>query len=203
MPVDQDKIQSGVMDVLKYIDSPFKLGVVVLLSVLVFSGYFLYSNQSTFIEAYQKKSSLPTVEYSKSDDVAQMIFKTTGADIFALLAVDTVSGKRTVMRIYTKENGRYKDLDGMKLPVFTTSKQSNQDMIRLFAGEITEGPVHAPTSQLGYFYHSQDITYQAKSSIPPDPNLFVAMITVSWKVKPENPNLNMLAVAAEMLTKKE
>lgn len=203
MPVDQDKIQSGVMDVLKYIDSPFKLGVVIALAVLGFSGFFIYQNQGTFIEAYKKKSSLPTVEYSKADDVSQMLFKSTGADIVALLAVDTLSGKRTVMRIYTKEAGRYKDLDGMKIPLFTTNKQSNQDTIRLFAGEITEGPVHAPTSQLGYFYHSQGITYQAKASIPPDPNLFVAMITVSWKVKPENPNLNMLAVAAEMLTSKE
>jgi hypothetical protein len=201
--IDQGNAKDTLLGVLTYIDSPFKLGVVVLLAMLSFSGYFIYANQTTFIDAYKKKSSLPSVEYSKADDVAQMLFKTTGADIVALLAVDTLTGKRTVMRIYTKDAGRYKDLDGMKIPLFTTSKQSNQETIRLFAGEVTEGPVHPPTSQLGYYYLSQGITYQAKTSIPPDPNLFVAMLTVSWKVKPANTNLNMLEVAAEMLTSQE
>lgn len=200
MPLDA---QSTLTSVLAFIDKPWKVAAVAFLGVLTFSGFFLYQNQSTFIEAYQKKSSLPTVEYSKAEDAAQMIFKTTGADIFALMAVDTVSGKRTIMRVYSKEGGRYKGLDGLKIPVFTTSKQSNQDMIKLFAGEITDGPVHAPTSMLGYYYQSQDITYQAKASIPPDPNLFAAMITVSWKVKPDNPNLHMLVVASDMLTSKD
>jgi len=202
MPLDQDKVQSGVMDVLKYIDSPFKLGVVILLAVLGFSGFFIYENQSTFIEAYKKSSSLPVVNYSKADDVAQMLFKTTGCDIVSLMAIDIVSGKRTLKRVYSKDTGRYKDLDGLKIPIFTVNKQSNQYMIHLFAGEITEGPVHPPTSELGYYYQSQNITYQAKSSIPSDPNLFVALLTVSWKVKPENPNLNMLVVASDMLVEK-
>lgn len=200
--LDQDKAKDTLMGVLTYIDSPFKLGVVVLLSILGFSGYFIYANQNIFLEAYKKKEATPKIDYARADEAAQIIFKGTGADIFTVMSVDTISGKRTIMRIFTKDGGRYKELDGLKIPLFTTSKQSNQETIRLFAGEITEAPAHAPTSQLGYYYQSQGITYNAKASVPPDPNLFAAMITVSWKEKPADLNLHLLVVAADMLTEK-
>jgi hypothetical protein len=53
--VEQGNAKDTLLGVLNYIDSPFKLGVVVLLFVLAFSGYFVYSNQAFLLAAYDKK----------------------------------------------------------------------------------------------------------------------------------------------------
>ena len=54
MAVEQENAKETLLGVLSYIDSPFKLGVVVLLMFLGFFGYFVYQNQEVMIGAYLK-----------------------------------------------------------------------------------------------------------------------------------------------------
>lgn len=205
MALDQDKVQSGVMDVLKYIDSPFKLAVVVLLAVLAFGGFFVYENQAVLIGAYQKNRDLPKMDESRFDDAALLLFKSTGADLVAIMHVDPILGKRVVARIYNKDGSRDKMMDGLKIPLFSRSAKNNADVIKLMAGEVPCSPYDYPQSELGFFYVGKlgPGAYMCRISVPPDPNEFIGQVTVGWKTQPKEDPVNYLAIAADMLTAKK
>jgi hypothetical protein len=96
--LDQGNAKDTLLGVLSYIDSPFKLGVVVLLAVLGFSGYFIYANQALLIGAYERNQAMPKMDSSRFDDAARLLFKATNAEVVAIYDVDPILGKRTLIR---------------------------------------------------------------------------------------------------------
>jgi hypothetical protein len=202
--VDQSNAKDTLLGVLSYIDSPFKLGVVVLLAVLAFTGYFVYSNQALLIGAYQKSQELPKMDSSKYDDAAKLLFTTLKVDLVAILEIDPILGKRAVARVYTKE-GRVKDIDGLTNTLFNRNGSNNSDVIRLMAGEIPCAEYVTPRSQIGYFYKTKNINWMCRISVPPDPNEFIGQISVGWKDQPpsgiEKVETHYLTIASEMLIK--
>lgn len=202
MALDQDKIQSGVMDVLKYIDSPFKLAVVVLLAALGFGGWFAWSNQEIFIGAYMRQLELPKLNSSRFDDAARLLSKSTGADLVVIMSVNSMLNTRTVDRMYLKDGTRAKEFDDKKIPLFSRSEANNRDVVSLMASEIPCSDYKTPQSELGYFYISQGITYMCRISAPPTIDAFVGQISVGWKTKPAVDPSNFLIIAADMISKK-
>lgn len=202
--LDQGNAKDTLMGVLGYIDSPFKLGVVVLLAVLGFSGFFIYNNQALLIGAYEKQRSLPAMDSGRYDDAAKLLFTTLKVDLVAILEVDPILGKRTVARVYTKE-GRVKEIDGLQNLLFSKSSTNNNDVIRLMAGEIPCGEYKTPQSQVGYFYKTKGVNWTCRISVPPDPNEFIGQITVGWKDMPpggiDKVETHYLTIASEMLIK--
>jgi len=202
--LDQGNAKDTLLGILGYIDSPFKLGVVVLLAVLGFSGFFIYNNQALLIGAYEKQRSLPAMDSGKYDDAAKLLFTTLKVDLVAILEVDPILGKRVVSRIYTKE-GRVKDIDGLTNQLFNKNGANNNDVIRLMAGEIPCTEYATPRSQIGYFYKTKGINWTCRISVPPEPNEFIGQITVGWKEQPpsgiDKVETHYLTIASEMLIK--
>jgi hypothetical protein len=202
--LDQSNAKDTFLGILSYIDSPFKLGVVILLAVLAFTGYFIYANQALLIGAYQKSQELPKMDSSRYDDAAKLLFTTLKVDLVAILEVDPILGKRKLVRIYTKE-GRVKDIDGLTNQLFNKSGANNQDVIQLMAGEVPCGEYKVPHSQIGYFYKTKGVNWTCRVSVPPDPNEFIGQITVGWKEQPplgiEKVEKHYLHIASDMLIK--
>jgi hypothetical protein len=202
--IDQSNAKDTLMGVLGYIDSPFKLFVVILLAVLAFSGFFIYNNQALLIGAYEKQQTLPSMDSGKYDDASKLLFTTLKVDLVAILEVDPILGKRKVVRIYTKE-GRLKDIDGLTNQLFNKSGTNNSDVIRLMAGEIPCSEYKVPQSQIGYFYKTKGINWTCRVSVPPDPNEFIGQITVGWKEQPaggiDKVEIHYLNIASDMLIK--
>jgi hypothetical protein len=202
--IEQSNAKDTLLGVLSYIDSPFKLGVVVLLAVLAFTGYFVYANQALLIGAYQKSQELPRMDSSKYDDAAKLLFTTLKVDLVAILEVDPILGKRSVARVYTKE-GRVKEIDGLTNALFNKNGNNNSDVIRLMAGEIPCSEYATPRSQIGYFYKTKGINWTCRVSVPPDPNEFIGQITVGWKEQPpggiDKVETHYLNIASDMLIK--
>lgn len=202
--IDQGNAKATLMEVLGYIDSPFKLGVVVLLAVMAFTGYFIYSNQALLIGAYQKSKELPQMNSSRYDDAAKLLFTTLKVDLVAILEVDPILGKRKLVRVYTKE-GRVKDIDGTENRLFSKNSSNNNDVIRLMAGETPCNEYKTPQSEIGYFYKTKGINWTCRTSVPPDPNEFIGQITIGWANEPEGGidkvNVHYLNIAADMLVK--
>jgi hypothetical protein len=203
--LDQGNAKDTLMGVLTYIDSPFKLAVVILLAVLGFSGYFLYNNQALLIGAYERSSSMPKMDHSRFEDAARLLIKATDADLVAILEVDPILGKRRVIRIFNKDGSREKELDGLQIPLFSKSSKNNADVIKLMAGEVPCSAYDYPQSELGFFYVGKlgPKAYMCRISVPPDPNEFIGQISVGWKTQPEKDPLNYMAIAAEMITQKK
>lgn len=201
--LEQGNAKETLLGVLNYIDSPFKLGVVVLLAVLGFTGYFVYANQSFLIAAYDKNKSLPKIDVSKSDDVAKLLIKEANADIVAIFEVDIMLGTRTLVRAYTKE-GRDKSHDGLDVGMLSANADNNADLLSLYGGQIPCGNYTRAQSIIGLWYIQQGATFLCRSSMPTTPGLFAGQLTVGWKTPPENiaKIQDMMTIASNMMIRK-
>jgi len=201
--IEQSNAKDTVLGVLNYIDSPFKLGVVVLLALLAFGGYFVYNNQSFLLAAYDKNKTLPKIDVSKSDDVAKLLIKEANADIVAIFEVDIMLGTRTLVRAYTKE-GRDKSHDGLDVGMLSANQDNNADLLSLYGGQIPCGSYTRAQSIIGLWYIQQGATFLCRSSMPTTPGLFAGQLTIGWKSPPENITKmqDMMAIASNMMIRK-
>ena len=200
MPDDQEKLSpnSTLTQVLSYVDSPFKLGAIVVMAVLTFGGYLVYENQAFLIQAYDKKKSLPVMDSSKFDETAKMLMKNTGGSIVVFFEVDMVLNTRKVVRMYDKEN-RIKQFDGVTTPLFSNNDSSNRDAIALMAGEVPCHTYTKPRSLISMYYLEKGVTYTCRVSVPSTPNAFVGQITVGFDQKPSMEIDHYLRIAGDDL----
>lgn len=201
--IEQSNAKDTLLGVLNYIDSPFKLAVVVLLACLSFGGYFVYSNQAFLLAAYDKNKALPKIDVSKSDDVAKLLIKETNADIVAIFEVDIMLGTRVLVRAYTKE-GRDKSHDGLDVGMLSQNAENNADLLSLYGGSIPCGSYTRAQSIIGLWYIQQGANFLCRSSMPTTAGLFAGQLTVGWKTPPENiaKVQDMMTISANMMIRK-
>ena len=183
--MNEEKTKDAVMGVLNYINSPFKLFVVVLLGVLCYVGYFVYSHQGLLINVYLKNQSLPKLDEDRFDIAAAMLFRETKAEIVSIFAVDPILNRRVLARAYAKDGGRQKLLEGTNVGLFSNNQQNNADVVRLMGGEIPCGSYTRPQSEAGLWYIHQGVRFTCRVSVPPDLNSFIGQITVGWAGEPD------------------
>lgn len=192
-----------VPQILAYVSSPFRLFAIVVMSVIAFSGHFIYTNQAFLLSAYDKNKALPKIDVSRSDDVAKMLIKEANADIVAIFEVDIMLGTRVLVRSYTKE-GRDKSHDGLDVGMLSNNADNNSDLISLYAGNIPCGSYNRAQSIIGLWYIQQGATFLCRSSMPIAAGQFAGQLTVGWKTPPENINKvqDMMIIASNMMIRK-
>ncbi|CAB5223409.1 hypothetical protein UFOVP381_43 [uncultured Caudovirales phage] len=173
------------MGVLTYIDSPFKLLVVLLLGVVGYIGYFVYANQGLLINVYLKNKELPKLDEDRFDIAASMLFRETKAEIVSIFAVDPILNRRVLVRAYAKDGGRQKLLEGTNVGLFSSNHENNADVIRLMAGEVPCGAYARPQSEAGLWYIHQGVRFTCRVSVPPDISQFIGQVTVGWLAEPD------------------
>jgi hypothetical protein len=188
--------------VLAYVSSPFRLFAMVLMAVLTFAGYFVYTNQDLLIGAYKESKKIPTIAEDRVEDAAAHLFKQSGALVVAVFKVNSMFGTRILYRAYGK-NGRDKTNDGLDVGLFSANQSNNADIVKLLANEIPCGEYKSAQSEMGLWYIARGVAYTCRISVPPEPGRFVGQITVGWAEKPidEEQTKAMLQIAATMLSK--
>ena len=189
---------STITQVLSYVDSPFKLGAIVVMGVLAFVGYFVYNNQEFLLSAYDKKKSLPVLESSKFEDASKMLMKNTGANLVVIFEVDMVLNTRKLIRLYTKD-GRVKTMDGFVTTLLSNNDANNKDAIALMSGHVPCGEYTKPQSMLGIYYIEKGVTYTCRVSVPSNPNHFIGQITLGFEQKPSIEVEHFLRIAGDDL----
>lgn len=188
--------------VLAYVSSPFRLFAMVLMAVLTFAGYFVYTNQELLIGAYKESRKIPSIAEDRVEDAAAHLFKQSGAVIVAVFKVNSMFGTRILHRAYAKD-GRDKTNDGLDVGLFTQNAGNNSDVVKLMANEIPCSEYKSAQSEMGLWYIAKGITYTCRISVPPEPGRFVGQITVGWASEPEDLEKTraMLQIAATMLSR--
>jgi hypothetical protein len=188
--------------VLAYVSSPFRLFAMVLMAVLTFAGYFIYTNQDLLIGAYKESKKIPTIAEDRVEDAAAHLFKQSGALVVAVFKVNSMFGTRVLYRAYGK-NGRDKTNDGLDVGLFTQNAANNADVVKLMASEIPCGEYKSAQSEMGLWYIARGVAYTCRISVPPEPGRFVGQITVGWATQPEDLDQAkaMLQIAATMLSR--
>jgi hypothetical protein len=188
--------------ILAYVSSPFRLFAMVLMAVLTFAGYFVYTNQDLLIGAYKESKKIPTIAEDRVEDAAAHLFKQSGALVVAVFKVNSMFGTRVLYRAYGK-NGRDKTNDGLDVGLFTQNAANNADVVKLMASEIPCGEYKSAQSEMGLWYIAKGVAYTCRISVPPEPGRFVGQITVGWATEPEDLDSAraMLQIAATMLSR--
>jgi hypothetical protein len=188
--------------VLAYVSSPFRLFAMVLMAVLTFAGYFVYTNQELLIGAYKESKKIPTIAEDRVEDAASHLFKQSGALVVAIFKVNSMFGTRILHRAYAKD-GRDKTNDGLDVGLFTQNSANNADVVKLMANEIPCSEYKSAQSEMGLWYIAKGVTYTCRISVPPEPGRFVGQITVGWATQPEDMESTraMLQIAATMLSR--
>jgi hypothetical protein len=188
--------------VLAYVSSPFRLFAMVLMAVLTFAGYFVYTNQELLIGAYKESKKIPSIAEDRVEDAAAHLFKQTGALVVGVFKVNSMFGTRVLYRAYGK-NGRDKTNDGLDVGLFTQNAANNSDVVKLMANEIPCSEYKSAQSEMGLWYIAKGVTYTCRISVPPDPSRFVGQITVGWDNEPMDIQVarTMMDIAATMLSK--
>jgi hypothetical protein len=188
--------------VLAYVSSPFRLFAMVLMAVLTFAGYFVYTNQELLIGAYKESRKIPSIAEDRVEDAAAHLFKQSGAQIVAVFKVNSMFGTRILHRAYAKD-GRDKTNDGLDVGLFTQNSANNSDVVKLMANEIPCSEYKSAQSEMGLWYIAKGVTYTCRISVPPEPGRFVGQITVGWATQPEDMDNTraMLQIAATMLSR--
>ena len=188
--------------VLAYVSSPFRLFAMVLMAVLTFAGYFVYTNQELLIGAYKESKKIPSIAEDRVEDAATHLFKQSGALVVAVFKVNSMFGTRVLYRAYGK-NGRDKANDGLDVGLFSQNSANNADVVRLMANEIPCGPYLTAQSEMGLWYIAKGVAYTCRISVPPEPGRFVGQITVGWATEPADIEQSraMLQIAATMLSR--
>jgi hypothetical protein len=198
-----NKDQLSLIDkVLDYVSSPFRLFAMVLMAVLTFAGYFVYTNQELLIGAYKESKKIPSIAEDRVEDAAAHLFKQSGALVVAVFKVNSMFGTRILYRAYGK-NGRDKANDGLDVGLFSQNSANNADVVRLMANEIPCGPYLTAQSEMGLWYIAKGVAYTCRISVPPEPGRFVGQITVGWATEPADIEQSraMLQIAATMLSR--
>ena len=185
--------------VLAYVSSPFRLFAMVLMAVLTFAGYFVYTNQELLIGAYKESKKIPSIAEDRVEDAASHLFKQSGALVVAVFKVNSMFGTRILHRAYAKD-GRDKTNDGLDVGLFTQNAGNNSDVVKLMANEIPCSEYKSAQSEMGLWYIAKGVTYTCRISVPPEPGRFVGQITVGWATQPEDMDNTraMLQIAATM-----
>ena len=195
--------QLSIIDkVLAYVSSPFRLFAMVLMAVLTFAGYFVYTNQELLIGAYKESKKIPSIAEDRVEDAAALLFKQSGALVVAVFKVNSMFGTRVLHRAYGK-NGRDKTNDGLDVGLFTQNAANNADVVKLMANEIPCSEYRSAQSEMGLWYIARGVAYTCRVSVPPEPGRFVGQITVGWASEPEDMDSTraMLQIAATMLSR--
>ena len=188
--------------ILAYVSSPFRLFAMVLMAVLTFAGYFVYTNQELLIGAYKESRKIPSIAEDRVEDAAAHLFKQSGALVVAVFKVNSMFGTRILYRAYGK-NGRDKTNDGLDVGLFTQNAANNSDVVKLMANEIPCSEYRSAQSEMGLWYIARGVAFTCRISVPPEPGRFVGQITVGWATQPEDMESTraMLQIAATMLSR--
>jgi len=194
-----------VTSVLQYVDSPFKLIVVILLGVLGYVGYFAYDNKNFLLNVYEKSNALPKIQAARFDHVVELLMKDPNVLVVSIMSVDPIFNKRVILRVENRDGKRAKHLEGINVGLFTSSSANNSDVVELMAGNVPCGFYSTPQSEAGIYYLEQGATFGCRTSVPPDYTSFIGQITVMYKDAPLDLDRAkaILVIAARMLSEQK
>jgi hypothetical protein len=181
-----DKIKELLLSLLNYIgESPFRLFTVILLCVLGFGGWIIYSEKDAFVASYRAQQAMPKMN-GRYEDAHNFLLKNTTAEMVAILEVNTLANTRKIAFLSTRGSGRDKNHDGVNVGLFSKNYDNNTDVISLMSGKIPCSPYLKPQSFIGFVYRDYGINFMCRISVPAEPGVFIGQISVGWKEPPEN-----------------
>ena len=173
------------MELIKWVDSPFKLAVVVILGVLSFVGYLIYHNQDKLMgRVLSVDHVVSLITDDKIVGLSQALMRDLKAETVVVHEIN-LSNNARVTRVAMSMEGRHVALEGKKGAFFSGSPARNHAAVAMLNGEVL-CETFEPSSEAGDWLISKGVTYACRGSIPPEQGSMVGYIAVGFKSVPRD-----------------
>jgi hypothetical protein len=187
-PVEAAKTDAigRITDLIKWVDSPFKLLTVILLSFLAFAGYFAWDSRQVILQAIQNQDHMP--QLVKQDDLvepAKSLMKDVDGLVVLVHKANLTTNSRTTVLAINADGSREKKIEGTVTSLFNASPDRNAAMVAMLNNEVLCEEFN-PSSKVGEWGVKQGVKFMCRGSIPPDPGKFAGYLAIGFKEKPED-----------------
>jgi hypothetical protein len=181
-----DSTAGKIVELIKWVDNPFKLFTVILLSFLAFAGYFAWDSRQMILQAITNSSQQTELKDTPAlMQVAISVQRDLEAETVTVHKASLVVNSRTML-FALNAKGHDKTMDGVKSSLFNKDPQRNQAMISMLGGEVYCDKLIV-TGKNSDWEEKQGIKYVCRASIPPQMGEFDGYISVGFKDVPEDP----------------
>jgi len=171
------------IDLIKWVDSPFKLFEVILLASVFFFGYFAWDSRTVILDAITQSSKVTNLkEVNHLIPVAVSLQKDLEAVTVVVHKAALVVNTRTTMLSFGPK-GRDNTLDGLVTSLFNKDPGRNAAIIGMLNGEVTCDKLEG-TSKSSEWETKQGATFICRGGIPPEVGDFDGYVAVGFKTEP-------------------
>jgi len=175
-----------IIGLIEWVDSPFKLLTVILLSFMAFAGYFAWDSRQVILQAIQNQDHMP--QLVKQDDLvepAKSLMKDVDGLVVLVHKANLTTNSRTTVLAINADGSREKKIEGTVTSLFNASPDRNAAMVAMLNNEVLCEEFN-PSSKVGEWGVKQGVKFMCRGSIPPDPGKFAGYIAIGFKDKPED-----------------
>ena len=173
------------IDLIKWVDTPFKLLEVVILFTLFGLGYFAWDSRQVILNTITSHDKLPQLkEREIMVPIAEAMQKDLESTTVVVHKVNLVTNSRTTM-FALNEKGIDRSLDGLVSSLFGGDPARNNAVIQMLAGEVACDKL-VVTGKSSEWESKQGVTFVCRGSVPPPVGEFAGYIAVGFKKEPQD-----------------
>lgn len=189
-----------ILDLIKWVDNPFKLVSVILLSTIAFAGYFAWDSRQVILAAIKSSNSMPQIkDHEQLLPLANALVREVNAVGVVVNKVNLATNSRTTVLAIANGERNHK-LEGLTVSLFAASPDRNTAVISMLNNEVSCSNF-IPSSAVGDWARSVGVTYACRASIPNEIGKFAGYVTVGFKEEPRDlisVKTRMILAATEM-----
>jgi hypothetical protein len=175
-----------VIGLIEWVDNPFKLFTVILLSFLFFAGYFAWDSRQVILQAITTQDKMP--QLAKQENLlapARSLMKDLDGLVVLVHKANLATNSRTTVLALNSDGSREKTMEGTVTSLFNASADRNAAMVAMLNNEVLCEAFN-PSSKVGEWGVKQGVKFMCRGSIPPDMGKFAGYIAIGFKEKPED-----------------
>ena len=175
-----------VIGLIEWVDNPFKLFTVILLSFLFFAGYFAWDSRQVILQAITTQDKMP--QLAKQENLlapARSLMKDVDGLVVLVHKANLTINSRTTVLALNSDGSREKAMEGTVTSLFNASADRNAAMVAMLNGEVLCEEFN-PSSKVGEWGAKQGVKFMCRGSIPPDMGKFAGYVAIGFKEKPED-----------------
>jgi hypothetical protein len=185
-PKKDDSALGKVIGLIEWVDNPFKLFTVILLSALFFAGYFAWDSRQVILHAITTQDKMP--QLAKQENLilpAKSLLKDVDGLVLLIHKANLASNSRTTVLALNADGTREKAIEGTVTSLFNASADRNSAMVAMLNGEILCEEFN-PSSKVGEWGVKAGVKFMCRGSIPPDMGKFAGYVAIGFKDKIED-----------------
>jgi len=139
-PVAKQDMTDKVLDLIKWVDNPFKLISVILLSTIFFLGYLTWDSRQVILAAISSSNTMPQLKtHDEILPIAKGLIKDVNAVGLVVNKVNLATNSRTTILAIANGERNHK-LEGITVSLFNESPARNADVVSMLNNEIACKP---------------------------------------------------------------